>query len=649
MPNFQPSGIIYIGNVPFTNNYLNVRLFNSYEEQETWMLSHMDRRLDNSTYTYVRLNNSIRIQGNAEDLYTYDYCMFKNANYGYKWFYAFIIAVNYINENCTEFVLQLDVMQTWMFEYHLRQGFVEREHTNDDTIGANLNTEPAFNYNTIIQSESMDSDFNAPEDYYIVLESTKWYDPDSLTFINNDPAFIQHIFNGSSYAGFDYLNQTTGTTEYAMLKNQLGQLNGWGYANNILSMFMFPKAYSPARGLNSSTSSTSIATYLFQNATLPVTKTDYFLMPDNLDGYTPRNNKLFTFPYCYPAFADINGNFKEYKFELWTPDYVMNANEYRYVYYKQCVLDSHGEMYITPKNYDGSANNYIEAFIYKFENRLSWLYEGFNNWLAQNSMRLLADVVTSGIGVGANLYASSVAENIRNEYYANMHDDEYVGKHMANPPYVGRHASGNYVDNAGSAIRAQREEFAILSPKLQALNKIAGTTMSIANELYSASKLPNEKRGTSSGNGRFAYDINSYSARIICLQHQFAERLDSFFDRYGYATELVKIPNIRGRKSWNFVKMQNAAHYGNLPNADIEIINSIYNRGVTFWHIDDIGDYSQDNSIDINSGNSGSNNGGGGGIGDNSGNSGSENEGAGGIGDNSGNSGSENEGASIGG
>ena len=598
MPNFQPSGIIYIGNVPFTNNYINVRLFDSYEQQESWMLSHMDRRLDNSTYTYVRLNNSIRIQGNAEDLYTYDYCMFKNANYGYKWFYAFIIAVNYINENCTEFVLQLDVMQTWMFEYTLRQGFVEREHTNDDTIGANLNAEPTFNYNTIVQSESMDSDFNEPEDYYIVVESTKWYDPDSLTFVNNDPAFIQHVFNGASFAGFDFLNQTTGATEYAMLKNQLGQLNGWGYANNILSMFMFPKAYAPERGINNSTSGSSIATYLFKNATLPVTKTGYFLMPNNLDGYVPRNNKLFTFPYCYPAFTDINGNFKEYKFELWTPEYVMNAQEYRYMYHKKCVLDEHGEMYIIPQNYDGSSSNYIEAFIYKFENRLSWLYEGFNNWLAQNSMRLMADVVTSGIGVGANLYASNVAEQIRNEYYNSQSDDDYVGRHMANPPYVGRHASGNYVDNAGSAIRAQREEFAILSPKLQALNKIGGTTMSIANELYSASKLPNEKRGTSAGNGRFAYDINSYSARVICLQHQFAERLDSFFDRFGYATELVKVPNIRGRKSWNFVKMQNAAHYGNIPNADIEIINSIYNRGVTFWHIDDIGDYTKDNSID---------------------------------------------------
>ena len=34
--------------------------------------------------------------------------------------------------------VQLDVMQTWYFDYTMRKCFVVREHTNDDTIGNNL-------------------------------------------------------------------------------------------------------------------------------------------------------------------------------------------------------------------------------------------------------------------------------------------------------------------------------------------------------------------------------------------------------------------------------------------------------------------------------------------------------------------------------
>lgn len=572
MANFTPNGIIHIGNVPFTNNYLNVRLFDTATAQETYMLSCMTRSLDNNTYTYVRLNNAIRVQGNAEDLYTYDYCMFKNANYGNKWFYAFITEVRYINENVTEFQLELDVMQTWMFDYTLRQGFVEREHTNDDTIGANLNTEPSFNYNTVIQNEYIDPDFVDQIDnntgqivpaYYLVTEATKGFDSTNTNkVISSVPGVYQNIFNGSQYWGLDYI--AGDPTMIAEQKQYLQKMNNKGEANSIVSLFLFPKAYSP-----------SITGRTFNHNTSPVTKIGYFTMPTTLDGYTPRNNKLFTFPYCYPAFADMNGNYKEYKFELWSKHNIPNTQTQAYLYKKQAIMDSSGELYITPQYYDGVDNNFVEAFVYKFENRISWVYNGFNNWLAQNSMRLFSQVATTAISVGTLGYASSEAERIMDMYH--LDDDQKM-----------------------TGIRAQRERFAVLSPRLQGINKALGTTLNIASELYSASKMPNEKRGTSSGNGRFAYNINSYSARIICLQHQFAERLDSFFDRFGYATELVKVPNIRGRQSWNFVKMQNACHYGNVPNNDMDIINSIYNRGVTFWHTNNVGDYTQSNAIVMN-------------------------------------------------
>ena len=152
MANFTPSGKVRIGRVPFDNSYRHTMTFASLQAQTDFFSSCCTQAFEKDTYTYIRMNNSIRVQFNAESLYTYDYVMYQNRNYGNKWFYAFIVGVNYINENTTELVLELDVMQTWYFDYTLVQGYVEREHVNDDTVGAHLNPEPSMDLEYLYSS-----------------------------------------------------------------------------------------------------------------------------------------------------------------------------------------------------------------------------------------------------------------------------------------------------------------------------------------------------------------------------------------------------------------------------------------------------------------------------------------------------------------
>ena len=65
---------------------------------------------------------------------------------------------------------------------------------------------------------------------------------------------------------------------------------------------------------------------------------------------------------------------------------------------------------------------------------------------------------------------------------------------------------------------------------------------------------------------------------------------------YGYATEEVKVPNIKTRTSWNYVKTRNSKITGSVPFEDIERMKKVYDNGVTFWHGEYIGDYSRNNS-----------------------------------------------------
>ena len=89
-------------------------------------------------YTYQRIDKTINVGINAESLYDCNYIMFQNTSFGNKWFYAFITGVEYKGNNCSTISYEMDVMQTWFFDYTIKPCFVEREHILVDEIGANL-------------------------------------------------------------------------------------------------------------------------------------------------------------------------------------------------------------------------------------------------------------------------------------------------------------------------------------------------------------------------------------------------------------------------------------------------------------------------------------------------------------------------------
>lgn len=84
------------------------------------------------------------------------------------------------------------------------------------------------------------------------------------------------------------------------------------------------------------------------------------------------------------------------------------------------------------------------------------------------------------------------------------------------------------------------------------------------------------------------------------LQKDVIESIDNFFTRFGYRVEKNKIPNIRGREYFNYVKTKSLNIKGNIPRSDISRIKSIFNNGITFWHNErghDVGDNYSGNPI----------------------------------------------------
>ena len=154
-------------NIPLDADYNHTLYFANRDAQTAWF--GMQDRKNFNPQTYQRVGtNQIRVNAPMVDLYEYNYLMFNNGNnvvlpehenrYENKWFYAFISNVEYVNDNCALITYEIDVMQTFMFDYTLCDCFVEREHSETDGIGEHIEPEPVavgeYVYNDRYEGES---------------------------------------------------------------------------------------------------------------------------------------------------------------------------------------------------------------------------------------------------------------------------------------------------------------------------------------------------------------------------------------------------------------------------------------------------------------------------------------------------------------
>lgn len=79
-------------------------------------------------YMYVR-DNKIKIEANIDALLGYNYLSFCNNTSG-RTYYAFITSKEYISDKVTQINYEIDVMQTYMFDYTLMDCLVDRCHVN---------------------------------------------------------------------------------------------------------------------------------------------------------------------------------------------------------------------------------------------------------------------------------------------------------------------------------------------------------------------------------------------------------------------------------------------------------------------------------------------------------------------------------------
>ena len=115
----------------YDNSYDYVKMFATKQEQNNYFNSLPNIRVDETNY--LKMHKTINVK------YSFDYLENEGINYiifnnGYKDIYAFIVNKRYVREELTELIYEVDVIQTYMFDFTIAKSFVERKVCNISEI-----------------------------------------------------------------------------------------------------------------------------------------------------------------------------------------------------------------------------------------------------------------------------------------------------------------------------------------------------------------------------------------------------------------------------------------------------------------------------------------------------------------------------------
>lgn len=518
------STIRLYANVPLDNSYTNTLWFNSLAEQESYFHGTASVIATLSNQYYQRASkNTLKIQYPVGSCYNCNYLAFRNSSFENKWFYAFVTNVEYVNNEVTEITYELDYMQSFLKDVSIVSCFVEREHC--------------------LPSEDVEGNFILPEpvtvEDYLYDGYSKIYDASRVRFLvltnEKDSLSTQGKILGNNFYGCDVWCYDSASGVNDLLDEYKTK------PESVMGIYAIPADAITENGPVSILNTAPVE--------LPYTLVNPFVF----GSYSPRNRKLFTFPYSGIVVGDSSGNTKIFRREFF-------SNGYKFNIVKNILPPVSVSIYPSGYRRSGSGG-------------------------------LVGDTITlSGFPVGCWAYNAY-------DYYANREKENFPISLLSGATSAGMGAlsavamgavTGNPVSLASAGAMAG------LSFLSGTARNIIGSMQAMNNARFAPDILGGS---TQSNSGAFASGTAGIYAGHAKIPEENARSIDHFFSLYGYQTNKVKVPNVTGRSQFNYVKvagdMFEPLANGKVNAFDISRMNMIVNNGITFWHnFSAVGNYS---------------------------------------------------------
>lgn len=524
--------------VPLAEGSDDTILFSSAGEQASTISSYHIATFSNITYqrntrNVVRVGMPMGVSG-ANSAIRANYLIFNNTAFEGKNIYAFVDKVDYVNNNTIDVTFTIDAMQTFMFDYQLRECFVEREHSVTDDVGDNTVPESFGELPVVINSRNESCLFRgtAPHphfytDKYIYVVYTL---PQATDNIQGD--IVNNV-----YVATKVLTPTTvGAAGVDSVINTARQNH-----ETIVAIVAVPTDV-VASG----------TTGYEKHVSIPINT----LIGESGRAYTPNNKKLLTYPYNYIVISNNNGEEKQLRWEWFnvpgTAEFTLYA---AYVPTPEAAL--------VPEGYRGTGRDYGDACFFNGFPSSAWSEDSFLSWQLRNRNSYDASVSALKWKGGASITSGSLAGAAVGAGFGPLG--------MAIGAAVG--GAGAFISSATNAAQLS----ASLQDQKAAPDQLTGNAAaSVVNEIL---------------------DCTGFTIYGMSVPVRFASIIDDYFTMYGYATKRVKVPNISSRPRFNYVKTQGCTIYGTVPAPFAAEIQARFNNGVRFWKPGaTIGDYTTSNA-----------------------------------------------------
>ena len=653
MSDFQPNTKFYLlSGIKLDHSNKNQILFDSLAEQQAFFTKHIAKTVEHGTYQRKTVG-VINVPFLFDDIASCNYVMWQNSDYSDKWYYAYILSIKYVNPNTSQIIYDLDVFQTYMFDIEYKECYINRQHQKrfDSNGKPIVNTEVedldyGSDYTTIYEQEITQIENVA----FLVVGYT--YDLINLNGSVIDtiplnikyiiiPMYINDIDNGSVFTTKNfYFNGTKLTPANSVMAKFASDTT---LVNTCVSFKIYP--FLPGyweKTVSGDDITLSCSAYTTKTLAGSIAGIEphvnvgagltYRTIIDNKYEKYPSydESKLMMFPYTFGVLTTKRGD-----------DFIIKNEQLIYenigVMIQPSLSNNPKVGYVIPgylakdgaAKWTGVVYNQTSGFVETLDNDGAIIDDYTASYLQSNSNALKVAksnaqlIQQSALNQANNTYNTeqTILDNKTKQVQNNYRTNVATGTLNA----VGTAAAGaslDFVKNVGSAVKGAtdlastmisakntqvQEEMAITNSALMAKNTLKNANISATTDYQTTiasinAKVqdaqcipPSAKQLGGDFMFDFVYNCHSLYYQVKTIQPYYAEKLTKYFEMYGYKVNKREIPNLKSRKSWNYIKMAEANIFGDIPQDDLMAIRDIFLNGITIWHTEDIGNYNLNN------------------------------------------------------
>ena len=616
-----PSGTIHlIRSAPVDISYQHSIDFKDPQEQEAfWGSLAIENGISLTEYSYIRRDRrSISIERTFDQLEGVNY-LFYNSREQEKTFYAFVTDREYINDRTTRLYFDIDVFQTFLFDYKFRPSYISQAHVdrwNAEKLPIYSRTEENLSYGTEYETESaykIGHPSWIPHGFYLIYVKPAEEDPPTISPGNPTPYSIYMIPNIEKHAPdsiFAPSKVLYGGTVLSGI-NEFMSLMANSSVGNLVAQISYLKYLPIPYDLRLATEQ--------ENSD---TGADYVL--ENIDGVSDS-----VFLKYFSLFIDKKTNFpgSSTTFNVLKIRWIGNSSNdssVRKTIAKMGTLEGIEE-YPTPELWESvKAKPGKTERDRRFESKLlcyPYRYNIFTDWvnaplLIKNEYLSPGGIkINQSIGIGFNTPKRFWVEGYLKDTFGR---DTSISNALPFEQPVINDAYYTYLlqnKNQISANLTNAKINAISGTVTGALNGVAGglatggfvgaflgaiggavsSGVQGALDVQEIVRNENAKQAdlqaipdTIGASNDITLAINDdntsltlYRKRITC---EFREQLAQYWHCYGYKLNRVDVPNLRSRYRFNYIKTIGANITGDMESPYLSALKAIFDRGITIWH-----------------------------------------------------------------